>query len=843
MKERSIHPPAPSLSTKHVPRPRLIEVLERTDASAVVIVAPAGYGKTTLATEWARRNPRTVWHSATKASADVAGFAVGLADAARRPALSDRLRERLHVGDSPEAAAGPLATILADGLRDANAPRWLVIDDYHLLAESTPAEDLALGLVRTGAFRLMVTARVRPRWSTQRRLLSGEVLELTQQDLTMTDDEARRVLGAARGRDRALLAQAAGWPALIGLIATSRDPVLPEGDVPEALYRYLAEEVLRDQPIEIQNLLLKLSVLPRVDSPYGEAVLGTRHGFVTSALLEQGLLVSSPDGRRLHPLFQSFLFQRLHRDRPHEALNLARASIATAMSRGLWDDAFDVAEAANLTDEAASVVAEAAPKLLHEGRLETLEKWLGRLPPRHLDRRELILARGELALRRGHFSEALALAEAVIGEGDGPGARPWLLAGRAAHLTADEEKSLRYHRRAYALALTDKDHRDAAWGSLAAAGALELHAAEDYLGELAEGGPLDVDTRLRVAIGREIVAGLRGSYAQVVPTIEHTHLLSRHSRDPLTRTAALSSIAWLQVVRAEYADADALASEGIEYSRRLGLSFVTPFFMVIRAAAEIGRLNMRRARVSMEEVAGSASWAEDPYLQTDYANLEIKLALANREPYSPTDEWPELVHGHRPILAERRALLALAQVARGDLRSARESAAAGARAARSAAPRALSRWAEIASVVGHGRGIRDEVVRSVSALLVETVEAQVTDAFVNAYRACPALAALAYRNAATRDLVAAILARANDRTIAEEHEIDLALHSTLPDSPALTRREREVFRLVGEGLTNTQIAQQLFISPSTAKVHVRNVLRKLGVTTRYEAIARAQAVD
>jgi DNA-binding CsgD family transcriptional regulator len=35
----------------------------------------------------------------------------------------------------------------------------------------------------------------------------------------------------------------------------------------------------------------------------------------------------------------------------------------------------------------------------------------------------------------------------------------------------------------------------------------------------------------------------------------------------------------------------------------------------------------------------------------------------------------------------------------------------------------------------------------------------------------------------------------------------------------------------------------LFISPSTAKVHVRNVLRKLGVTTRYEAIARAQAVD
>jgi Predicted ATPase len=58
--------------------------------------------------------------------------------------------------------------------------------------------------------------------------------------------------------------------------------------------------------------------------------------------------------------------------------------------------------------------------------------------------------------------------------------------------------------------------------------------------------------------------------------------------------------------------------------------------------------------------------------------------------------------------------------------------------------------------------------------------------------------------------------------------------------PRLTAREREVAQLVAEGLTNAELAQRLFISPRTAAVHVSNILRKLGVSSR-TGVAQALA--
>jgi DNA-binding CsgD family transcriptional regulator len=59
------------------------------------------------------------------------------------------------------------------------------------------------------------------------------------------------------------------------------------------------------------------------------------------------------------------------------------------------------------------------------------------------------------------------------------------------------------------------------------------------------------------------------------------------------------------------------------------------------------------------------------------------------------------------------------------------------------------------------------------------------------------------------------------------------------DPFGLTPREREVLALVADGRTNRQIAERLFISESTAGVHVSNIIGKLGVATRGEAAAIA----
>ena len=108
-----------------------------------------------------------------------------------------------------------------------------------------------------------------------------------------------------------------------------------------------------------------------------------------------------------------------------------------------------------------------------------------------------------------------------------------------------------------------------------------------------------------------------------------------------------------------------------------------------------------------------------------------------------------------------------------------------------------------------------------------------------------AATALRAADAIARNLRAAPL-RAEIKAIARAARIDLA-GSAVPPEPepdptgaGLTPREREVLALLGNGLSNAQIARNLYISEKTASVHVSSILRKLGVTSRVQAAAHAK---
>src|SRR4051794_18899710 len=115
-----------------IERPRLTRLLDETSARVIMLVAPAGYGKTTLARQWLKKRTHG-WYTATAASADVAALGTGITDAARSVSndLGDQFREWLLTrrGDEdPILAASFLAADLCRWREEA----WLAIDDYHL---------------------------------------------------------------------------------------------------------------------------------------------------------------------------------------------------------------------------------------------------------------------------------------------------------------------------------------------------------------------------------------------------------------------------------------------------------------------------------------------------------------------------------------------------------------------------------------------------------------------------------------------------------------------------------------------------------------------------------------
>jgi len=92
------------------------------------------------------------------------------------------------------------------------------------------------------------------------------------------------------------------------------------------------------------------------------------------------------------------------------------------------------------------------------------------------------------------------------------------------------------------------------------------------------------------------------------------------------------------------------------------------------------------------------------------------------------------------------------------------------------------------------------------------------------------------------DLVRAIRAAQRGRVTLSPEAAQILVETTnLPPVPGgdLTEREREVLVLMIEGLNNTQIAGRLTVSPSTVKSHVSNILSKLGVASRTEAVTLA----
>ncbi|MCL4289870.1 MAG: hypothetical protein KJ051_06300 [Thermoleophilia bacterium] len=833
--------PVPPLHRRHVPRQRLTALLEASRAQALLVTAPAGYGKTSLACEWLAGRTDVAWYRATPASADLAAFSAGIADAIAPlvPGAGERLHTHLRVVEAPEQAVRPLAELLAEDVASWPGGGLLVIDDYHLVADSDPVSEFMDWLLTLSPLRVLVTSRRRPAWASARRVLHGEVDEIAKEQLAMTSEEAARVLGDRSGEAvRELVALARGWPAVIGLAALAGADV-PEGRVPDGLFRYFAEEVRRQQPPELQDFLLVASIPHAVSARSARAVLGVETaGSLLERLADEGLLHESGRGTfQLHPLLRDFLRRKLEDEDPERASCLTGACIRDATERGEWEEAFALAHGSGDLDAAATILELASPDLLRAGRTATLAEWLrdcGVSVSRHPG---ALLTRAELLIRQGRLPEALGLARDVAGHiaaGDPRESRALWLAGRAAHFLSATEDALAFHLRARETASDAQGLADALWGAFCAAEELERPEATAYLQDLSGLGLDDVEERLRLSVGQAIASRAGPSVRAAQSDLEQLLPLVEYATDPLITSNFCACLSYFAALNANYESSYRYGLEATRICRTHKLDMHLLIAELNRVHSEIGLRRLRDASRTLSHVRRSLSAIDEPFLNTSVRLLELKMAIAAGTHASESRALPVLEPPPPAALhGELLALFAVVAASCGELDRARE---AGHLAATLTGTIEAVRLGELARLIEQAQAPdgADELRRRTAALALECARTGTLDAFVTAYRAYPRLLGLCRDNAGALGLVSDVVLRAGDRALAEGAGIDVP-RPAWGIAKLLTHREREVLQLLARGLSNREISRQLFIELSTTKVHVHNILRKLDVDTRLQA--------
>jgi len=430
-----------------VARPRLVQRLaEARDVPLALVVAPAGYGKTTALAEWAARDPRPfAWLVLEPGDDDVARLvaAIALALDEVEPLPRGALAAlRADGADGPDAAIARLGTAIA-GRR---APFVLVLDDAHVLASDGARDvlDAIIGNLPPGSL-LAVASRSELPLPVGRLRAHRRVVEVGPRELQMTRAEAAEVLGGLglRPVDVELLVQRTeGWPAGLYLAALSlreqpdRDHAVARFAGDDRLVAdYLRDELLAGLPPERLRFLTSTSVLAELSGPLCDAVLGRPGSGATLRDLARSNLMLVPldradDRYRYHGLFADMLRAELRRSEPEVEGELHRRASAWHAARGEADRAIHHAIAAGDVDGAADLLWGVAPGWVMGGRDAVVRDWLERFAPEEIARHPrlaLTAATSDVAAgdrdRLEHWAAAAARGlAAAAAEPDGPDA-------------------------------------------------------------------------------------------------------------------------------------------------------------------------------------------------------------------------------------------------------------------------------------------------------------------------------------------------------------------------------------------------------------------------------------
>jgi LuxR family maltose regulon positive regulatory protein len=847
----------PELPPAVVERPRLIEPFRSGSAPIAVVVGSPGAGKTAVLTEWvAGLTGPVAWLSCDPTDIDPVRFWAALAMTIGRclEGAGDGTLQRLdHEGTESTDLAAELAEScsLAPGLT-------VVIDDFHHAAPAPPALYTFIASLPAGV-RLVVGSRRDPPIPIGRLRVRGQLLELRDDDLRFTGDEACELfnrLGCDIGANdiARLVDLTEGWAAGLHLAALSlaaRDDVTGFVDAFASSDRgvtdFLMNEVIDAQPADVADFLMQTSVLESLAGPLCGRVTGRADcGELLESLHRSNLFVIAVDRRagwyRYHHLFAAFLRARL---RATSVDALRRAHRAASNAHADEDDLMSAVRHAMAASDT-----ELAFRHLHkltvarldvEGRqeaIDTARAWL----------REFGTSHGP--------AEPSAIVECcmvliVLGAPDD--VEVWFRRVEQLSLTSDDAALLTVVRGVQALHRGDPESAI----ELVAKGQASLGAEAPKHRWISQSPVTTCQSYLLM----DDPAGLVGAIEQA----RHTALPS-----PLVDSVRFPGyLAWGELTTGELNDAARHAHEATDAARRAGLdasnlSWCVPRVVLaallrerddlqagereLAIATEIARSARRPTTIFLaalesarfaltdgrpDEMHGqldearSSMLSPTPIVLDQIARLEARAAVDNGDPRAERLVAALLPGVDRTLLQSRRAL------AEGDTGEARrllgtlsettltrrQRVQRGVIAARAEAE------TDLATAIGPIRGVL-RLAAEVSFVRLMIDEGPELHRLLDTVPA----------DIRIDDFVGRVLDGARRRPAADRRPV-----VRLVD--AISDREHDVLRYLASRLTYSEISGHLFISVNTLKSHVKAIYRKLDVSSRDDAVQRARQLD
>jgi len=822
-----------------IERPRLIKLLDETEARTILLLAPAGYGKTTLARQWAKTLNGAVWVTLTPAHRDIAVIATDVTRSAGTGFVAGAFVERyLKAHSNLQRKPREVALVVSDHLRKSRV-QWLIFDDYQEIVTEPEAEEFVAVLNAELDARFLIASRTRPKWATARLAVYGDISEVDRAALSLDPEESKTLIGRRPQLDD-LVAKANGWPAVVGLAAIAPVIRLPGGQLTSALlHDYLAEEVFKAAPKHLQTQLVRLALAPDLTqetlaSTFGQAATD----FVTEAY-ELGFLTSAGDGFELHPLVREFLLQKVS-GLPRSS-HLVRDSIDACVSHKRWDRAFELILRFDRYDLVESVLEAGYIPLMSSGQLATLGNFAARIrataacPPAATD-----LAEADVAFADGVYMLASRIASRAASRlptGHHLMSRAHMIRAQSEYALGHALKAEAEYRSAYETATCDRDKIEALRGLALASLQGEKPLAPwvmEVLEQRRTESPLALVRhiileliQLHSTVGYRDARSLVAEAEAVVPRVE----------DPRVRSSFFYVVAYVHGLTANYEaalDWQKLCDEEIA---SFDLDFAKPHSQWNNAFLALGLRKFGHSERILQRLEDSIAEGSVDYHVLNARILRARLAVETGKPREAVELLPSLRREDviASVEGEYHATRALALAVCGKRDAALTDAAKADE---------ITSAVEVRVLVAAVRAIaEDNARRNKLAVemweLAETLEAW--DPLIAATRASSPLAETLASIETLRTPLARLFQRSNDLGLARR----LGLRARAAGKPTdlLSPREAEILELMARGYRNQDIAKALVLSPSTVKVHVRHIYEKLGVRTRSEAVARLTSLE